>query len=198
MSHYFVNDPNLKSDIRKIKIDIFDTSFTFEVDRGVFSQNRLDIGTKILLESFVMPTHAKTIIDMGSGYGPIAVTLASQHDDKAFFAYDINKRAVKLTSLNGKLNGVTNVNAFESNLFENVKVNADVILTNPPIRTGKENIFELYEKAYQNLNQSGELWLVIRNQQGAESTKKKIEEIFGNCYTIYKKKGYRVFKAVKS
>lgn len=197
MSHYFKNDPNLKSDIRTIKINIFDTSFHFEVDRGVFSQGRLDLGTQILLESFVMPESAKTIIDMGSGYGPIAVSLASLYDNKAFFAYDINLRAVKLTQSNAKLNGVSNVSAFESNLFENVKVNSDVILTNPPIRTGKENIFKLYEQAYENLNEKGEFWLVIRTKQGAESTKKKLEEIFGNCQTIYKKKGYRVYKAVK-
>lgn len=195
MSHYFTND-ELKSDIREIKVDILDTSFFFDVDYGVFSQKRLDFGTKILIENIVIKDSHQTIIDMGSGYGPIAVAMAYQNPNKAIFAYDINRRAVDLTIRNAKKNNVS-INAFESNLFSNVRVKADLILTNPPIRTGKQNIFKLYEEAFDNLNQNGELWVVIRVKQGAESTKNKLLELFGNCENAYQKKGYRIYRSIK-
>ena len=196
MSHYYTNDPNLKSDIKEIKVDILDTSFFFDVDYGVFSNKRLDFGTKILIEHATIDDDKKIIIDMGCGYGPIAIAMAYQHPDKAVFAYDINTRAVSLTKRNALKNNVK-IEAYESNLFQNVKVNADVILTNPPIRTGKQNIFELYEQAYDNLNENGDLFVVIRAQQGAESTKKKLIELFGNCNSVYQKKGYRIYKCTK-
>ena len=196
MSHYYTNDPNLKSDIKEIKVDILDTSFFFDVDYGVFSNKRLDFGTKILIEHATIDDDKKTLIDMGCGYGPIAISLAYQYPNKAVFAYDINARAVSLTKRNARKNNVK-IEAYESNLFQNVKVNADVILTNPPIRTGKQNIFELYEQAYDNLNENGDLFVVIRAQQGAESTKKKLIELFGNCNSVYQKKGYRIYKCTK-
>ncbi|MGI6781526.1 MAG: class I SAM-dependent methyltransferase [Acholeplasmataceae bacterium] len=195
MSHYFTND-NVKSNLREIKVDILDTSFSFDVDHGVFSYRGLDFGTKILIERAEIKPEFQTIIDMGCGYGPIAISLARKYPNKAIYAYDINRRAVELTKRNSLKNKV-NVQTFESNLFENVKVNADVIFSNPPIRAGKEIIFKLYEDSYHNLNPNGELWIVIRTQQGAESTKKKLLEIFGNCETIYQKKGYRIYKSTK-
>ena len=197
MSHYFINDPNLKSEIRKIKVDILDTSFIFDVDYGIFSQKKLDLGTRILIENLEISFDKKTIIDMGCGYGPIAIAMANKYRDKAVFAYDINERAVNLTNQNAKKNNVL-VRAFQSDLFSKVKVSADVIITNPPIRTGKQNIFRLYEEAFVNLNLNGELWLVIRNQQGANSSKTKLIELFGNCETVLKKKGYQVLKSVKT
>ncbi|MGI6787502.1 MAG: class I SAM-dependent methyltransferase [Acholeplasmataceae bacterium] len=195
MSHYFTND-NVKSNLREIKIDILDTSFYFDVDHGVFSYRGLDFGTKILIENADINPNFKTVIDMGCGYGAIAITLARKYPDKAFFAYDINARAVELTKRNAIKNKVE-VKAFESDLFSNVEVKADIIFSNPPIRAGKEVIFKLYEEANKNLNDNGELWIVIRTKQGAESTKKRLIEIFGNCETIYQKKGYRIYKSTK-
>ncbi len=196
MSHYFKNDPNLKSDIKEIEIEILNNSFFFLVDHGVFSKKRLDFGTKVLIESVDIKDDKHTVIDMGCGYGPISIAMAYKYPNKAIFAYDINRRAVDLTRRNAWKNNVK-IEVFESNLFENVKVNADVIITNPPIRTGKENIFKLYQDAYDNLNVNGDLYVVIRMQQGAESTKKKLEEIFANITTLYGKKGYRVYKCTK-
>ena len=197
MSHYFINDPNLKSEIREIKVDILETSFIFDVDYGIFSQKKLDLGTRILIENVKISEDKKTIIDMGCGYGPIAIVMANKYPDRAIFAYDINERAVRLTNINAKKNNVS-VQAFQSNLFSKVKTKADVVISNPPIRTGKQNIFQLYEEAFVNLNQNGELWIVIRNQQGANSSKSKLIELFGNCESVYKKKGYQVLKSVKT
>jgi 16S rRNA (guanine1207-N2)-methyltransferase len=195
MSHYFTND-EVKSNLKEIKIDILDTSFYFDVDHGVFSYRGLDFGSKILIEQASIKESHKTVIDMGCGYGVIGVALARKYPNKAVYAYDINKRAVELAKRNAVKNNV-NVQAFESDLFSNVKVKADVIFSNPPIRAGKDVIFKLYEDAYKNLSEDGELWIVIRTKQGAESTKKKLEEIFGNVETIYQKKGYRIYKSVK-
>lgn len=195
MSHYFTND-QVKSDIREIKIDILGTSFLFDVDYGVFSQKRLDFGTKILLEHVEIKPEFQKVIDMGCGYGPVAVILAQKFPNKAIFAYDINRRAVQLTKRNAIKNHVK-IETNESNLFENVNVKGDIIISNPPIRAGKDVVFKLYAQAYQNLTTNGELWVVIRVQQGAESTKKKLLEIFDNCEPIYQKKGYRIFKAIK-
>ena len=197
MSHYYVNDDSLTQDEHILDLKVKDISMRLYTDSGVFSKKGLDFGTKVLLESITIPTSAKTIIDMGSGYGPIAIFLAKSHPEKHVYAFDVNERAIALTKKNFKENKVSNAEAQTSFLFENVSVRADVVVTNPPIRAGKQTVFKLYEQAYENLNSGGILYVVIQKKQGAPSTYTKITELFGACEVIEKKAGYWILLAQK-
>ena len=109
---------------------------------------------------------------------------------------DVNSRAVELARLN-YLNNHVKGNCMVSNIYENVNDTFSYIITNPPIRAGKAVIYEMFEKAYDHLDKDGELWVVIRKQQGANSAVKKITEVFANCDIVRKEKGYYILKAIK-
>ena len=110
---------------------------------------------------------------------------------------DVNPRAVLLAIDNAKKNNIE-ADIHESNVYENVKGNTfSDIITNPPIRAGKKVIYKIFEEAYDHLAENGNLWVVIRKQQGAESAVKKIKEVFENCEIINKEKGYFILNAKK-
>ena len=81
--------------------------------------------------------------------------------------------------------------------FDNISEKFDVILSNPPIRAGKQTIFQIYEKSFEHLNPNGEFYCVIQTKHGAKSTQKKLEEIFRNCETLEINAGYRIFRCIK-
>lgn len=90
-----------------------------------------------------------------------------------------------------------NYEVIKSEGFEKIFQKFDVILSNPPIRAGKETIFNIYEGAFEHLNENGEFFCVIQTKHGAKSTKKKLEEIFGNCETVTIEGGYRIYRSKK-
>jgi 16S rRNA (guanine1207-N2)-methyltransferase len=197
MSHYFKDDQNLNHDIRKKTIFINDIKLDFYTDRGVFSKEKLDFGTKVLLKHVTVEPTVKTIVDMGCGYGPIGIYLAKTNQDKQIFMYDVNPRAIDLTTMNLKLNDVSNANVELSHLFERFNQKADLIITNPPIRAGKQIIFNLYDQAYDLLNQGGSFYCVIQKKQGAPSTYNKLVSLFDNCEIVAKEKGYWILLSRK-
>jgi 16S rRNA (guanine1207-N2)-methyltransferase len=112
---------------------------------------------------------------------------------------DINERAIGLASENIKLNNVQNVNVFKSNIYSAIDTTNKFasIVTNPPIRAGKDVIYQIYDGAYDRLLPGGELWVVIQKKQGAPSTKTHLEELFGNCEVVGKESGYFILKSVR-
>ncbi len=198
MSHYFQNDSNLDHQVKTIEVFLRNTSFRFFTDLGVFSKNALDFGTRLLIEAIDIPSTAKTVIDMGCGYGPIGIAVAKLYPSAKVHLYDVNERAVDLARKNAQINKVENVMVTPSFLFEHVNISADVIITNPPIRAGKATIFRLYEDAFKTLNPGGLFYAVIQKKQGAPSTFAKLTELFGNCEMINRDHGYWVLLARKS
>ena len=193
MAHYFTNENNLKSEIRTIRYTNGDFSLVFNSDNGVFSKDHLDFGSKLLIETMIKNVDKnKSILDVGCGYGFIGISLAKILNSKVVMV-DINKRAVHLTNMNIKENKV-NAQAFESNIYENVKEKFDVIVSNPPIRAGKNIVLEILERAHEFLNINGELWFVIRKDQGAKSIAKELEKIY-KIEIMEKSKGFYIFRA---
>ncbi len=193
MAHYFTNENNLKSEIRTIRYTNGDFSLVFNSDNGVFSKDHLDFGSKLLIETMIKNIDKnKSILDVGCGYGFIGISLAKILNSKVVMV-DINKRAVHLTNMNIKENKV-NAQAFESNIYENVKEKFDVIVSNPPIRAGKNIVLEILERAHEFLNINGELWFVIRKDQGAKSIAKELEKIY-KIEIMEKSKGFYIFRA---
>ena len=139
MSYYFTNDENLKSEVKKINVNIVNLPFSFYTDNGVFSKRGLDFGTRTLLEN--LPNLKGNILDIGCGYGAIGIFIAKKYKVNVDMI-DINNRALSLAHQNAKLNNVI-VNIFASDLYTNVNKNYDFIIANPPIRVGKKILYQL-------------------------------------------------------
>ena len=193
MDQYFTQNPTTKDEIFKFKWNALGNEFVFNTSNSVFSKTAVDFGTMVMLETFVEnePSFKGSILDLGCGYGPVGVILAKSMDDVKITMVDIDERAVKLSVLNGEENKVSKkLNIYQSNIFEKVDESFDRILTNPPIRAGKETVYTFFDGAYEHLNIGGKLYVVIQKKQGAKSALGKLTELFGNCETPYKKSGY--------
>lgn len=195
MSQYFDN-VNLKSNITKYKTRIFDKEFCFNTDNGVFSKSKLDFGTRCLLESLPLDEISGEILEVGCGYGVIPIILTSV-DEKIvnFDAVDINKRAIHLSEMNLKENKAEKIRFFESDIYSNVNKKYDVIITNPPIRAGKQVVYNIVMNAKDYLNKNGMLFIVINKDQGAKSLKSDLDKIY-NTEVLKKIKGFWIIKCI--
>ncbi len=200
MEQYFTKKPETNKEIYKFDWNIGRDRYYFYTSNSVFSKNGLDFGSMLLIESVIRENKNFNgrILDMGCGYGPIGIIIAKSIDNSTVTMADINERALELASINAKENSVEEkVKIISSEAFENIKDNYDIIVTNPPIRAGKEVVFSFYEGAYNHLNEGGKLYVVIQKKQGAPSSKEKIASLFGNCEVVDKKSGYFIFCAKK-
>ena len=198
MSHYFSEVQDVKSAKKIINYEIKNEKF----DNGVFSKTKVDFGTDVMLRTFLNENKKLEnirILDIGCGYGVVSVVLKRFFEKAKILSTDVNERALELTKENIQKNNRTDdFEVRKSFVFDNISENFDVILSNPPIRAGKQVIFEIYEKSFFHLNKNGEFYCVIQTKHGAKSTKKKLEELFGNCTTLVIEAGYRIFKCIKS
>lgn len=196
LEHYFSHNPNIKSELRTIKVRFNDLDLTFCSDNGVFSKGKIDFGSRTLVDELIKNCdyNFKTVLDVGCGYGFMGITLAKKYNVKVDMI-DINERAIHLAKKNININKVEG-RAFVSNIYENIKDKYDLIITNPPIRAGKEVVLKILKEAILHLNPDGELWFVIRKDQGAKSIKKELENNY-DCLVIAKNKGFYVIKSKK-
>lgn len=200
MEQYFTQNPTTKDEIFKFNWNALGKEFVFNTSNSVFSKTAVDFGTMVMLETFVANEEGfkGSILDLGCGYGPVGIILAKTMGDVKITMVDINERAVKLSALNGEENKASDkIKIFQSNIFESVEENFDRILTNPPIRAGKETVYTFFDGAYEHLNEGGKLYVVIQKKQGAKSSIDKLTSLFGNCETLYKKSGYFILCCVK-
>ena len=198
MSHYFENDKNLKSEIRELSYKYNSSFFIFYSDNGVFSRNNIDYGSKLLIETYLKENdiNEKRVLDVGCGYGFLGI-MVSRVTDSYVEMIDINKRAVHLTNMNIKRYKDFKGKTYVSNVYENVEGKYDIIITNPPIRIGKEKLLEILIGAFDHLEDNGLLYYVIRKDQGALSIKKILEENSINVEIINRDKGYFIYRAKK-
>lgn len=202
MNHYFSEKPEIKSEKRIIKYTIQNKKFEFITDNGVFSKSKVDFGTDLMLNEFLkknrnLKSEGIKILDIGCGYGVVSVILKSFYPEASVTLSDVNERALELSEENLKKYNINGYEIIKSNVFEKIEGKFDMILSNPPIRTGKDTIFKIYTEAYEHLNKDGEFYCVIQTKHGAKSTQKKLVEIFGNCDTVTIDGGYRIFLSKK-
>lgn len=196
-NQYFENNDNLKSEEREIKFYFMGTNLKFIVDNGVFSKNNVDFGSSLLLRELMIKKETTKVLDVGCGYGPIGITIAKCHPLLNVDMVDINLRALGLAKKNATLNNVDNVTIFESNIYENVTSKYDLIITNPPIRAGKNIVHSILLEGYNYLNNKGSLWCVIQKKQGAESALKALKEKYQEVIIHAKDKLYYIIEAIK-
>ena len=190
MAHYFTNEET-KSEIKEINILFQDKKYKMFTDNGVFSKKGLDYGTRALLEKIPYQELKGDILDFGCGYGPIGIIISSLTNLEVDMI-DVNFRSMKLAKKNASANNVK-VNIFESNIYENITKKYDYIITNPPIRVGKEILYKILFGAKEHLKPNGELYFVINKAQGAKSVARDLEKIF-LVSIIDKNKGFYIIK----
>ena len=192
MNHYFTNS-DIKSNLKTHKIIVKDKSFNFYTDNGVFSKKKLDYGTRLLIESVISEEISGNALDVGCGYGVIGVILSSFLDLKFDFI-DVNRRALHLTEMNMKENKITG-NAFYSNIYENVTGEYNAIISNPPIRVGKDTVYKILFDSKNYLVSGGALYFVINKNQGAKSVIKDLNKV-ASINVLKKDKGFFVIKCI--
>lgn len=195
MQHYYTKNPEIPHDIGKVDFNIRDVKLQFMTDAGVFSKRGVDYGSQVMIKT--IPEMNGKVLDLGCGYGAIGITIAKLNPLCKVTMIDINERAIELTEKNISLNKVENGECFQSDAFENVKDMFDVILCNPPIRTGKKVIYPMFENSFKYLNSGGSIYIVIQKKQGANSAMDKLIEVYGNCEVINKDGGYWILKSNK-
>jgi 16S rRNA (guanine1207-N2)-methyltransferase len=201
MEQYFTEKPTTSKEIYEFQWNVKDKVFNFYTSNSVFSKKGIDFGSMLLIETVLYENEgfSGSILDLGCGYGPLGVIAANFFENSFVTMSDVNERALELAAANAQKNKVAKrVKVIHSSAFENIKDNYDLIITNPPIRAGKDVVFSFYEGAHEHLNPGGKLYVVIQKKQGAPSTKKKLESLFGNCETASKKSGYFIFRATKN
>ena len=193
MNHYFTDNSDLKSELKNIVYRINDNVFNFTSDNGVFCKDRIDFGSDLLVKNYLKNAAQNLdILDVGCGYGFMGLVIAkltNSHVD----LIDINKRALHLCEMNIKSLKV-DANCFYSNIYENVSNKYDVIITNPPIRAGKKVVYGILKEALNHMKPNGELWFVIRKNQGALSAIKDISDLY-DCTVVDKAKGFLIICA---
>ncbi len=198
---YFVENPTTEEEIFKFDWDLLGKKFIFNTSNSVFSKTAVDFGSATMIETFFEKEKGfeGDILDLGCGYGPVGIILASVLKKVDITMIDINERAVKLAILNSKENKVENrIDAFQSDGFEKLTKKYDRILTNPPIRAGKEVVYSFYDGAFEHLKCNGKLYVVIQKKQGAKSSIDKLTSLFGNCDILNKKSGYFILCCEKN
>ncbi len=193
---YYEDNQDLSHDFQTLTVELLGQSMRFKTDRGVFSKNGIDYGSRVLLENY-QPESAKSLLDVGCGYGTLGLTLAKKFDLDVTMV-DVNSRALDLCRQNAIDNAVSNSKIELSNIYESVSEKYDAIISNPPIRAGKEVVHKILAGAFSHLNDGGHLTIVIQKKQGAPSAQKKMEEVFGNCQLVARDKGYFILRSYKN
>lgn len=196
MPHYFSEDNDtLKSNPSEIAFRVNDINLKFVTDNGVFSKDGLDRGTKVLLKYLVVQNTDTSVLDLGCGYGVVGIYLAKAYQLQTEMV-DVNKRAIELSAQNSELNNVK-TSVYLSDGFSNVKNSFDLIITNPPIRAGKQVYYKFFEDSHRFLKEGGRLFVVINKKHGAMSAIKYLETIYDSVETVGKEKGFHVLSCKK-
>jgi 16S rRNA (guanine1207-N2)-methyltransferase len=192
-SHYFEARPAVPSRRRLVRLRTEDIDLQLEADRGVFGSRGVDLGTLVLLREAPAPPDQGDLLDLGSGYGPIAIALARRSPHAKVWAVDVNERALELTRANAETAGTTSV---EASLPEQVPddLRFDAIYSNPPVRVGKQPLHDLLLRWLPRLKPQAAAYLVVQRNLGADSLLKWLNENGFRATRLKSKKGYRILE----
>ncbi|WP_136709879.1 methyltransferase [Agromyces sp. H66] len=193
--HYFSSSPRSDPGTRAIRVRLAGREVELLTAAGVFSPEHLDQGTRVLLDTVPEPPSSGHLLDLGTGWGPIALSLAMQSPDATVWAVDVNERALDLVRRNSARLGITNVNAV---LPDDVpaEVRFAAIWSNPPIRVGKQALHAMLAHWLPRLDDDGVAWLVVAKHLGAESLQRWLrDELRLEVERAANSKGFRVLAA---
>ena len=191
--HYFDADPAVPSRPSRVRLDLPDRSLELATDRGVFSGDRVDPGTKYLLLEAEEPPPSGTFVDLGCGYGPIACTLAARAPGATVWAVDVNARALELCRANVTSLGLANVRvATQDEVPADLVV--DLLWSNPPIRVGKAALHDLLAGWLGRLSPDGRALLVVQKHLGADSLQQWLATSGWATRRLGSRTGYRLLE----
>ncbi len=196
---YFSASPTSPEVRRTIHVQLAGREVAAEVSHGVFSGNRLDLGTSVLLRRVPEPPERGNLLDLGCGWGPIALTLGLLAPAATIWAVDVNRRALDLTRDNAHSQNLGNIRVAEPDDVP-ADVRFDAIWSNPPIRVGKEALHGMLMRWLPRLSDHGVAYLVVQRNLGADSLIPWLSATLGEGYAVSKyasAKGYRVIEVLR-
>lgn len=188
---YFDREPVARSAQRQIELVLPDLRETLVTDTAVFSADRIDTGTRYLLQEVPSPPPAGDLLDLGCGYGPITVALARRSPGATVWAVDVNERALQLCRDNVTRLGLTNVRVVgPADVAADVRF--DAVWSNPPIRIGKPALHELLERWLSRLQTDAHAFLVVQKHLGSDSLQRWLESRGWSAARLGSRAGYRI------
>ncbi|MHB8466552.1 MAG: class I SAM-dependent methyltransferase [Acidimicrobiales bacterium] len=194
MSHYFDPVPHSPSARRVVPLVLADVTVELATDRGVFSASRIDPGTKLLLSDAPRPPRRGVLVDLGCGYGPIAVALALRSPDATVWAVDVNARALELTMANASAAGAGNVTVADPGDVP-PHLTFDALYSNPPIRIGSAALHALLQEWIPRARVSH---LVVQKNLGSDSLARWMVAQGWSVERLMSRIGYRLLRVVPS
>lgn len=194
--HYFSSDPESELKLRQIRVPLSGQFYELTTSNGIFSPERIDAGTHVLLANAPPSPPSGNFLDLGCGWGPIALTLALDSPHATVWAVDVNERALDLVRRNAEVLGVTNVNAVRP---EDVPAHVvfRTIRSNPPIRVGKNELHGMLETWLPRLEPDSDAWLVVQRNLGSDSLHRWLDGTLPEHFAVSRaatNKGYRVLR----
>jgi 16S rRNA G1207 methylase RsmC len=192
-SHYFEARPEVASRPRPVRLRLGEIQLDLLADRGVFGSRGVDLGTLTLLKEAPPPPADGDILDLGAGYGPIAIALARQAPRAKLWAVDVNQRALELARQNAEANHAPNVTVAQpDDVPDDVRFTA--IYSNPPVRVGKKPLHDLLLRWLPRLRQGAKAYLVVQRNLGADSLTAWLQSQGMAVTRLKSKKGYRILE----
>lgn len=192
--HYFTAAPASPDERRPLTVTLAGQRHTVEVAPGIFSPGGLDKGTAVLLEEVPHPPPSGRFLDLGCGWGPIALTLGLLSEHAEVLGVDVNERSVELTNRNASTLGLDHVIAVTPDAVDGDAA-YDLIWSNPPIRVGKTALHELLRRWLPSLAPGGTAYLVVQRNLGSDSLQRWIEsDLRMPCARFASSKGFRVLR----
>jgi 16S rRNA (guanine1207-N2)-methyltransferase len=194
--HYFSATPAGEPKLRQISVTLARRAVTVTTAGGVFSPERIDAGTGVLLAHTPAPPPGGNLLDLGCGWGPVALTLALESPHAQIWAVDVNERALDLVRRNAADLGLTNINACTPDDVPD-DLRFMTIWSNPPIRVGKNELHDMLRRWLPRLETGSDAWLVVQRNLGSDSLHRWLQAELPNDFAVLRastNKGYRVLR----
>lgn len=194
--HYFSAAPASSANLRRIRVTLAGRNLEVTTAGGVFSPDHVDDGTAVLFANTPAPPPGGHLLDLGCGWGPIALTSAMLSPHSTVWAVDVNERALDLVRRNAAELGLSNINAVvPDDVPDDVMFRS--IRSNPPIRVGKNELHGLLERWIPRLDERSDAWLVVQRNLGSDSLQRWLAAAFPDGYSVHRAatgKGFRVLR----
>jgi 16S rRNA (guanine1207-N2)-methyltransferase len=199
-AHYFSASPAGPFTRKPLTVELAGETRKLQTSSGIFSPDGIDKGTAILLAEVPAPAPQGNLLDVGCGWGPIALTMALRAPHAQVYAVDVNERCIALTNGNAELLALNNVTASTP---ENVdpEIRFDTIWSNPPIRIGKDELHSLLLLWLPRLAPGGSAWLVVQKNLGSDTLQRWLAEVLDDSFTVTREntsKSFRILRVRKA
>lgn len=194
--HYFTATPASAEQLRELAVTLNGRNVVLKTASGIFSPDHIDSGTAVLLHHIPEPPTEGNILDLGCGWGPIALTAALQSPGALVWAIDVNERALELVRQNANILGIENVIAVRPDQVPD-EIRFSSIRSNPPIRVGKNNLHDMLQRWVPRMLPGTDAWFVVSRNLGSDSLQKWLANTFTNGFSVSRaatSRGFRVLK----